>query len=242
MRRLLLILATLAALPLSAATRYALAIDEAGRIRSHLDATVLAEGKQQRIDLAPLFAFDVLLSDDGGASSIALATDQNTWFPGPKWLLGRPHIYAPLSRGPRSIKKVTVTPSEEPSVAMAGFPTHKYVVKVSFTIRESMYRSPVEEKFGATIEIWTTDAIDAALAVRGFDLTTGIAEVDALLVPALAKVSGFALKTVLSATRMFTGGQPETCLITATVSDVRTVAAPPHAFDRPPLLGAPGKN
>ena len=112
MRRLLLILATLAALPLSAATRYALAIDEAGRIRSHLDATVLAEGKQHRIDVVPPFAFDVLLSDDGGASSIALAT----------------------------------------------------------------------------------------------------------------------------------GGQPEKCVITATVSDVRTVAAPPHAFDRPPLLGAPGKN
>jgi hypothetical protein len=240
MRRLLLILATL---PLSAATRYALAIDEAGRIRSHLDATVLAEGKQQRIDIAPSFAFDVLLSDNGGASSIALATDQNTWFPGPKWLLGRPLIYVPLTRGPqRSIRKVVVTPSEEPSMAMAGFPTHKYVVKVSFTIRESMYRSPVEEKFGATIEIWTTNAIDAALAVRSFDLTTGIAEVDALLVPALAKVSGFPLKTALSATRMFTGGQPETCVITATVSDIRTVAAPPHAFDRPPLLGAAGKN
>ena len=121
------------------------------------------------------------------------------------------------------------------AAAIDGLAARKFVVKVAYTVRAYDAGRPVDENVGATILVWTTGAVDAARAVRPFRLTTGEAGVDALLEPALAKVTGFPLKTSLSATRMFKGAPPETLLITSTVSNIRTVDAPPHAFDRPRL-------
>lgn len=245
MRLLLLAIAGVFALPLTAATRYAVTIGST-------TATVLVDGPRRRIDFVRKetpFMYDVLLSDDGGATHTALNTQMKTWFAvKTAVLIGRPRIYVPLPYARnRSVRNVVVTPAEEPAEPIDGYAAHKYVVKLSFTIRESIGEL-VDEKFGATILVWTTDAIDPALAVHAVDLTTGIAEVDALLVPALAKISGFPLKTTYSATRAFTGGPPQTFVITAAVSDIRNVDAPPHAFERPadyvnqpPVIGAPGR-
>jgi hypothetical protein len=249
MRHLTVVLAALVALPLAAATRYTLSGETTGRLRSHLQATVLAEGHRRRIDFVreeTPFPFDVLLSDDGGATFTALNTQLKTWFRGPQAMFLRAHIYQPMPGARRkSVRDLSVTTSDEPSEPIGGLAARKYVVKVSFTVRQDLGQL-VDEHFGSTILVWTTDAVDASLGMHAGDLTTGVPEVDALLAPALAKIPGFPLKTTQSATRHFTGGQPQTSTFTATVSDIRTVDAPPHAFEvpadyvnQPPVIGAP---
>jgi len=252
MRLLILAIAGLFALPLTAATRYSIGVETTGDpLRPRVGATVLAENAQQRVEIVenPIDCH-VLLSDDSGATFTALNTVLKTWWrPASILLLGRLRIYDPLPGSRRkSVRDVNVTTSNEPSEAIVGLATHKYVVKMSFGTHEDPSGTPVEARVGATILVWTTGAVDAALALRAVDLTTGIPEVDALLNPALAKIPGFPLRTVLTATRAFAGGRPQTITVTATVSDIRTAAAPPHAFERPadyvnqgPIIGGPGR-
>jgi len=232
--RLLNLALLLLALPLSAATRYTVDVETTGDVlQPHLRATVLAEGKQRRVDVvreSRPFAYDVLLSDDGGTTFVALNTALQTWYQiGMTPLQYRPRIYKAAPGVTAKARDVEVTVSDEPSEPIAGFATHKYVVKISFKLRSPQ----VDQLFGATILLWTTGAVDAALAIRAIDLSTGIPDVDDLLAPAFANVPGFPLKIVLSATRVYTGGRPQTFTATATVSDIRTVAARPHAFERP---------
>jgi hypothetical protein len=256
MRLLTFLMATLVALPLTAATRYSIAAENTGFFtQPQFNAIVLAEGLQRRIDIVhpeTPFAYDVLLSllsDDGGATFIALNTELKTWFRKESApLLGRPRIFAksPIER--RTVRDVSVTTSEEPSDPIAGFHVRKYVVKSSFSVRQGRGAARIDALFGTTAIVWTTDAIDAALAVRVVDLTTGLPEVDAQLAPALAKIPGFPLKTTLTATRAYRGGPPQTFTIAATISDIRTIDAPPHAFEKPkgyveqtPIIGAPAR-
>lgn len=251
MRLLTFALASIAALPLAAATRYTVTIEVGARSQARQVATVLVDGAHRRIDIpreTTPFAYDVLLSDDGGAAFTALNTQLKTWFRlGPAALAGSPllNLRFPHARR-KSVRDIKVTPSEEPSEPIDGYATHKYVVRASYKMREDL-GAPVEEQSGATILIWTTDAIDALLAMRLVDFATGEPEVDALLAPALAKIPGFPLKSTVSMTRMFIGGPPRITTVTATVSDIRTVDAPPQAFERPadyvnqpPIVGAPG--
>ena len=201
-------------------------------MRPRFEATVLAEGSQRRIDVVhpeTPFTYDVLLSllsDDGGATFIALNTELKTWFRKESApLLGRPRIFGGRPNQRQSVRDVSVTTSEEPSDPIGGFAVHKYVVKTSFMVREGQGAARIDALFGTTAIVWTTDA---------------------LLNPALAKIPGFPLRTTLTATRAYRGGPPQTFTISATISDIRTVDAPPHAFEKPkgyveqaPIIGAP---
>ena len=240
MRLLLLAVAGIIALPLSAATRYAIDIETSGDALQprHRRAVVLADGASRRVDVeqpSKPFTYDVLLSSDGGATFTALNTERKTWFqPNVVAIVRHPHISTALPG--TEVTDVRVTAADERSEA-------KSVVKVSFTTREV-----VDVKHSETILVWTTTAVDPALAVRAISLITGIADVDVQLAPAITRIAGFPLKTTVSATRVYPGGRPQTIIVTATVSDIRSVDAPPHAFERPagfvqeePFIGAPGK-
>jgi hypothetical protein len=233
MRLLTIAIAAVFALPVTAATRYTVSVG------AH-KATVLADGARRRVDithLSPPFEFDVLLSDDGGATFTALNTPLKTWFHTKATSIERrPHFFWHQLMTRISISDVRVTTTDELE--------HKSVIKTTFTVREPQ----ATVKFASTIAIWTTDAVDAALAVHPIDLTTSYPEVDAQLLPALAKVRGFPIKTVLTATRQYFGGPPQTLTSTATVSGIETITAPKHAFERPadfvyqpPILGVPGR-
>ena len=220
MRPLTFALAALVALPLAAATRYTVAAENTGFFtRRQFSATVLAEGSQRRVEVVhpeTPFTYDVLLSDDGGATFTALNTELKTWFRvEPASLLGRPRIFGGRPNQPRSVRDVSVTTAEEPSEAIGGFAVRKYVVKTTFMEREGQGAARIDALFGTTAIVWTTDAIDAAMAVRAVDLTTSLPS-------------------------------PQTFTIAATVSDIRTADAPPHRFERPkdyvnqpPVVGAP---
>ena len=144
MRLLTFAIAAAVTLPLAAATRYSVAAKNTGFFtRPRFNATVLAEGSQRRIDVVhpeTPFTYDVLLSllsDDGGATFIALNTELKTWFRKESApLLGRPRIFGGRPNQRQSVRDVSVTTSEEPSDPIGGFAVHKYVVKTSFMVRE----------------------------------------------------------------------------------------------------------
>ncbi len=229
------------ALPLCAATRYAIDIETSGDVLQprHRHATVLVDGANRRIDVeqpsAP-FTYDVLLSSDGGATFTALNTARKTWF--------QPNVVAivrhPRIAGGGEATDIRVTTSQEPD--------SKSVIRVSYTTHERYGSTKVDVLHSETILIWTTAAVDPALAVRVISLITGIAGVDAQLAPAITRIAGFPLKTTISATRAYVGGRPQTITVTAIVSDIRDADAPALAFERPagfvheePFVGAPGR-
>lgn len=251
MRLLSLAIVTFAALPLAAATRYTIDVESTGDPlrQPHQRSTVLVDGPRRRIDIEqkePPFTHDAAISDDGGKTFIGLNTQLKTWFRAPVHGFGL-RIFAAMPRSDRTVRDVKVTSSDEPSEDVGGYTARRYVVTMSYAVREGSGAMRVDINYGATAIIWTTDIVDPALGIRtGF--ATGVPEVDAQLEPAFARIKGFPLKSTISATRMYVGGRPQTFTITTTVSDIRTVAAPPHAFERPadyinqePLIGAPGK-
>lgn len=254
MRFLTFAIASLCTMPLMAATRYTIVQETTGnRLGTpRSSTTVLVDGAHRRIEIAQKttpYVCDVLLSDDGGATFIALNTELKTWFPLEQTRTSGPlHVFASPLFGGMSLRDVLVTASDEPSEPIDGYAAEKHVVKLSFTTRQKTPAGPLDAYAGETILIWTTEAVDVALAVPLVGFTTGLPEVDAQLAPALAKISGFPLKTVVAATHAYKGGPPQTTTVTATVSDLRTVAAAPHAFERPagyvqqpPIIGAPGR-
>ena len=207
MRLLTVAIASLLAVPLTAATRYKLDTETTGHFPSHLQSVVLVDGMHRRVDIdgqSTPFVADVRLSDDGGKTYTELNTPLKTWFREPQTRRGV--IYFPMPGARRkALRDVHVTSLEESSEPIGGYTARKFVVKVSFTMRQ-----------------------DNA--------------------PALANIKGFPLKVVHSATHRFPGGRPQTSTSAVTVSDIETVAAPPHAFERPadyvhqePIIGAPGR-
>jgi hypothetical protein len=248
MRLFLLAVAAAVALPLSAATRYTVNMEPNS-------ATVLIDGPRRRIEFLhrPMpFEYDVLLSDDAGKTFIALNTPLKTWF-----RLGEnvpsnaiPVLYGSAIMHKYSVRDVKVMPSDEPAEAIDGVATHKFVVKTSFRLREDYSGTPVDSQISSTLLVWTTDAVDPALAWKTPALAkTDVPDVDAQLAPVLEKIAGFPLKIVFTATRAYQQSRPQTHTMTITVSDIRTVDAPPHAFERPadyvhqaPIIGAPGRN
>jgi hypothetical protein len=78
MRLLTFAIAAVLAMPLAAATRYTVTVGSQ-------KATVLADGAHRRVDVprqSPPFEFDVLLSDDGGATFTAIRPiDLTTSYP-----------------------------------------------------------------------------------------------------------------------------------------------------------------
>ena len=251
MRRPVLGIVILVALPLAAATRYTVDVETTGDLlaRPHQRSTVLVDGLRSRAEIEqpePPFTNDVAISEDGAKTVIALNTQLKTWFRAPGGGLAAVSLFAAMPRSDRAIRDVKVTSSEEPSEDVGGYPARKYVVRMSYGVREGGGAMRVDISYGATMIVFTTDALDLHRAV-GFK--TGVPEVDAQLEPAFAKIKGFPLKSTISATRMYAGGRPQVNTVTATVSDIRTVDAPPHAFERPadyvyqePIIGAPGRN
>ena len=254
MRLPALALATLIALPAAAATRYTITAEMTGfhLVEPHFRATVLADAPHRRIDIVretTPFAYDVALFDNRGPGFIALNAPLKTWYREnrPAVLAARLFNASPYTKDAK-LRDVKATIAEEPSEPIGGLATRKYVVKTSFVTTSGRDAARLDMQHSATAILWTTDAVDAALAVPLIGFTTSFAEVDAQLAPLAAKITGFPLRVTLATTETFQGGRPQTFTMDATVSDIRTVDAPPHAFDvpadyvnQPPILGVPGK-
>lgn len=240
----------LLAVRLEAATEYRVAFELTGnplyRANGPSVYTVLVDGAHQGV-LEDRGGF---LSNDGGKTKIHLDPKLKTWWTSEESaIFGRllPTLLLPMMTK-ATVRDVRVVSSDEPSDEMfAGLPTHKYVVRATYTLATKIDGSPLSADFGLTIFLWTNETLDPATAVPAVDLTTGVPAVDGQLAPKIAAIRGFPLRTVLIATRAYTGGKPQVSTLTATVTDIRSVTPPPGAFDRPrdyvnqaPILGAPG--
>ncbi|MEK6375208.1 MAG: hypothetical protein AABO58_21245 [Acidobacteriota bacterium] len=241
----------LLAVRLEAATEYRVAFELTGnplyRANGPSVYTVLVDGAHQRVLDEGRGGF---LSNDGGKTKIHLDPKLKTWWTSEESaIFGRllPTLLLPMMTK-ATARDVRVVSSDEPSDEMfADLPTHKYVVRATYTLATKIDGSPLSADFGLTIFLWTNETLDPATAVPAVDLTTGVPPVDGQLAPKIAAVRGFPLKTVLIATRAYAGGKPQVSTLTATVSDIRSVTPPPGAFDRPrdyvnqaPIVGAPG--
>ena len=223
---------------LEAATEYRLTIDITGNLPSRALGpsvyTVLVDGANRRVLNEN---GDGFLSNDGGRTKIHLDSKLRTW-----WTTrGSSIVFRlhPTTRLPvlvmGEVRDVRVVSSDEPSdEVFADLPTHKYVVRATYTLAADIDGSPLSAEYGLTIFIWTSQTLDRATAVPPADLTSGVAEVDAKLTPRIVAIPGFPLKTVLIGTRAYAGGKPQASILTATVSDIRNVTPPQGAFDRPP--------
>ncbi len=214
-------------------------------------AHVVAAGANKRVTVdRPAdepYAFDVLLLD--GHTTTALNTSLKTWYAEEPQLMGKLGLYRPLLGMKAEVRDVKTSLDEEPDdELLSGHKVRKFVARINYGLRGMINGERVDASHGTTIMIWTTSEIDETLSVTAVPLTTGISEVDALLVPKLAAVRGFPLKTVISATRVFAGGAPQTEVLTVTAGDFSSTSVDAALFQRPadyvnqrPLIGAPGR-
>jgi hypothetical protein len=236
-------------LTLAKATSYRITITPAkgAPVVAHVVAT--GANKRVAVDRAQdePFDFNVLLLD--GSATTALNTSLKTWYEGEPQLMPRPRLYKPLLGLKPEVRDVKVTLDEEPDEELlAGHKVRKFVLRIAFVLRGSINGDRVDASYGTTTLIWTTSEIDEALSMPAIPLTTGISEVDAHLAPKLSAIDGFPLKTVISATRAFAGGAPQTEVLTMLADDFSSTVADAALFQRPaeyvnqkPLIGAPAK-
>ena len=233
-----------AAATVQAATEYRLTIETVGQplAQPRREVTVLVDGSNwcEREN-----GVTTALSNDGGQTRIRLDHKLKTW-----WIekqRGVPRALHPMTRGAK-VRDLSVKTSDEPSdQTFAGFATRKHVIQATYTLVEDYSGTKVPAKQSITISLWTNDTIAGSMLVPPIHLASGRDEVDAVLAPKIGAVPGFPLKTLFVATRAFEGGMPQVEMMTATVDEIRTVAAPPHAFERPsdyvnqePVITAPG--
>jgi hypothetical protein len=214
-------------------------------------AHVVAAGANKRVAVERAadqpYTFDVLLLD--GSTVTALNTSLKTWYAAEAQLMDGPRLYKPLMGMKAEVRDIKVALDEEPDdELLSGHKVRKFVARINYVLRGKISGERVDASCGATILIWTTSEIDEALSMPALTLTTGISEVDALLAPKLATVHGFPLKTILSATRVFAGGVPQTEMLAATADEFSATAADAALFQRPadyvnqkPLIGAPAR-
>jgi hypothetical protein len=236
-------------LALTNATSYRITITPAKAAAVVAHITAAGANKRVAVDRAAdePYAFDVLLLD--GSTTTALNTSLRTWYEGEPQLMARPRLYKPLPGMKAEVRDVKVNVDEEPDdELLAGHKIHKFVARINYVLRGKINGDRVDASYGTTLLIWTTSEIDETLSVPAMPLTTGVSEVDALLTPKLAVVHGFTLKTVVSATRTFAGGAPQTEVLTMTADNFSTTSADAALFQRPagyvnqkPLIAAPAR-
>jgi hypothetical protein len=253
---LLAVTALLAAAPLTAATAYHVTIEVTGDpLTKHpIAATIVSDGDNQLVSFASPDRTDAgsLLSTDGGHTAVAINDRLKTWWwvSSPLAMRPRPRVLAPppLVKNARVLDLRTTASDEPTDEAFSGYGTRKYVVRATYTLAGDIAGAPVSADCGLTIFVWATDKIDRRAMFPAVELATRVPEIDAELAPKLAAVPGFAMKTVVVATRLYAGGAPQVETVTATVDDVGPATPPPHAFERPagyvnqpPVVSAPGK-
>jgi hypothetical protein len=215
--------------------------------RSPVVERVIADGDNRRLTIEQQdepFTHDVLLSNDGGKTVVALNTPLRTWFDA---AVLPPSTKSLAPRRGSDIKDAKVSVSEEPAEPIGGLPVRKYVIRASFIASENYGGTKVNRDNSMTTLIWTTDKIDGALAFPRLQVTIGVAALDAELRQKIAAVTGFPLREVTTYSQAYEGGAPTSEIITIDVDDIRTVPSPAAAqFTKPagyvnqePVMGGP---
>jgi hypothetical protein len=227
-----------------AATQYHMVIEQTGNplVPPRREVTVLADGANwcERVD-----GVTQRLSNDGGKTVIVLDHQLKTWWVQKNVFLRTLEPHSPTSKVRDLVVRASDQPADDTFAGVAA--RRKYTIQATYTLIETYSGTVVTAKQSITVSMWTSDALTGSMLVPPIHLASGRESLDAALAPKIAAVPGFPLKTLFVATRAYEGGAPQVEMITATVDAIRTVDAPPHAFDRPrdyinqePVVGAPG--
>jgi hypothetical protein len=210
---------------------------------------VIVDGEKRRLTVenaeAP-FAYDVLLSTDGGRTVVALNTPLRTWFDESSG--GATHERATgLAPWVKTvIKDVKTSVNEEPTTdTVAGFPVRKFVIRASYTTQEDFDGTKVNRVSTVTTVLWSADKLDRSLAFHMPPLDTGVESLDALLRQKSQSEFGFPLRRVTTVSRAYEGGPPVVEVTTIEIDDLHTVPSPtgdtfvrPSAYvNQEPIIG-----
>lgn len=255
-RRAAVLIGLLALLvPASAAvagTSYRFSVTTEGHsLESDVSGRVVVDGAKLRIELDPSDGprpFDLLVSEDGGATATALNSELRTFYraePG-SFMVVQGHF--PLRFGEPSLHDLKVEVLEEGSAeVIAGHPTRKATVTLSFQERMRHHGETLRMDVRVVAESWRAD-LELPLPTRLLPvLGTSQPKVGELLHATQAEHSGVPLKQRLSATRTFVGETPATEVKTLVISDIRPASPTPQDFAVPqgwthqePVISKPG--
>lgn len=211
---------------------------------------VTADGDQRRLvteNPEEPFAYDVLLSDDGGASVTALNSHLHTWYvmksPSTTSTSSSPFVQTEIT------DRTTEVMEESGSEPIGGYPVRKFVIRASYTSRESYGGTIVKRSHTLTGMIWSTDRLSRQLAFPPTTITMGERSMDAAIREKIATIPGFPLRVTTTVARAYDGGEPIVEMRSEEVDQVATIPAPTKSlFVRPasyvnqePLIGGPGK-
>jgi hypothetical protein len=238
-RSTIALLVLCAATTAQAATTYRMTITRTDRFKRPPEVQqVVIDSEKRRLTVEhpeEPFGYDVLLSADGGRTVTALNTGLHTWFD-----LGKfsPSGFPGIGRSPGAtaeISKATITVTEEPGQEpIAGFPVRKLVVRAGYTTREDYGGTKVNRVHTMTMLLWTTDKLDRSLAFSIPAFATGVESLDADPRLKSAVSSGFPLRSVMTVSRAYEGGEPVVEMTKVEVDDIRPAAPPPaSAFVKP---------
>ena len=170
---------------------------------------------------------DVLISNDGGKTRIAINTRNKTWFD--------------VADMVQDLTKIPGLAPPQPKKIATSVDVASGTAKLTYVDGEM--------NVSYTLQAWTTDKLPAEAAFRPIQPRTNIPVVDAVWLPAIAKITAFPMKLESVHTRQYPGGKPVTATSTAVVDQIDTNAADPPAasFKVPegyrrqlPQIGAPG--
>ena len=236
-----------------AGTSYRFSVTSEGNaLESDVSGRVVVDGAKLRIELDPSDRprpFDVLVSEDGGATATALNSELRTFYRAEPGSVMVVQGNFPLRFGEPSLHDLRVERlEEERAEVVAGHPTRKTTVTLSFQERMKHQGETLRMDVRVVAESWRV--ADLALPVPQRlqpVLGTSQPQVGALFNAKLAELTGVPLKQRVSATRTFVGETPATEVKTLVISDIRPAPPEPKDFAVPqgwtyqePVTSTPG--
>lgn len=178
--------------------------------------------------------FDVAISNDGDTTVLYYHKKDARWTErGPHASGTRSsmlfHLPFPNDRvvGPAVVLRRLAAGKE----IVAGVPTEKHVLDVSYKVQVDVEGSPVVGQVRARAEIWTAPSLPAFPFRRS--VQTGFAQVDRRIAEALREVPGMVLRHELTVSRTLEDGPTVTETIRTVIDDLRVQEVPESMFATP---------
>ena len=207
---------------------------EAGLHLTRSDGTRLSmEGDSYRIDLptaSDVRAHDAVISSDGDVTAVYVNHQNQTWFTREEAPTRVTSTRFGNQRDAHVRKPLNIEISKEPGLTIAGTPTEKHVIRVSYALEKTYASEKVVSHVQATLIFWSAPTLPAHATIR---IVTPFQEVNERLAKALTAVQGLLLQQATSVTEAYEGGRPATDSSSWTTATVENRSFPPSTFESP---------
>ncbi|HJQ40270.1 MAG TPA: hypothetical protein VKB93_24255 [Thermoanaerobaculia bacterium] len=240
------LLVALIAVHAHAATAYHVKLSSNDPVMMFTGVRVLVDGSKVRADMevheGQVHTYDYALSDDGGKTWIGVNDELQTWFP-----LDRPPLIVRSRKStamnwkPPAVKKIQWSRRHGPG---------SWIGELSYKLEDPIpHNTVVRSEVRATAEVWPRDPQPAVKWPAALPFLTGLAAVDEQLARSPGLLAEFPSKIVVTFTRQYEGGIPDSETTTMIVDEVQELpSADTKRFLRPagyreqqPVVVAPGR-